>query len=361
VNGVQRFPQQAPGAIQTSQLTEACRAVLGAADRNDAIDRAMTSALEQRVAMLFLGQLEAAGADSRALTMSRAVWETSSTSSVVANPAPTTSAGRIRLSALKSAFDQHRRVQEAIIDRVSSAFGDALLVPFGQGLKAAFPQYSRRMSHDVDVMVATEATGEAVVELLGSEFGFSVTDDRRTSNGDERFRDWRLDTTDASGNRLHVDVTLAALSNSTSWLPPFVVPDLFAAARSVPVRNGLVRVPSDAHQLILLAQKALRNLVFDARVRCDAAAITTFGAPAMETATLVATREGLSASLAWALEPTPLRSHLATGALWERRSIDAFACSSPLPRQVRSHAARLYQAAWRRRHVSPAGTGRSQA
>jgi hypothetical protein len=307
--------------------------------------------------VLFLDQLETAGADSRALTMARAGWEKSSTSSVVAIPTRARSQSRVRLSDLRAAFDQHRRSQEAIIDRLASAFGDALLVPFGQGLKAAFPQYSGRVSHDVDVMVADEPTGEAATRLLGREFGFSVSDDRRTVDGDKRFRDWRLDATDASGNRLHVDVTLAALSNSTSWLPPFVLPGLFTDARSVPLRDGSVQVPSDAHQLLLLAQKALRNLVFDARVRCDATAITAFGAATIDTATPVAAREGLDASLAWALKPTPLRSRVAAGALWERWSINAFAQSSPLPRSLRSHMTRLHQALWRRQHISSAGTG----
>lgn len=361
MNAVERFPEEAPGAVQTSRLTKACHAVLDAADRDDAIDRAMARALQQRVAMLFLDQLEAAGANSQALTMSRAGWERSSTSAMVAIPMSAGSQGRVRLSELRTAFDRHRRSQEAIIDRLALAFGDALLVPFGQGLKAAFPQYSGRVSHDVDVMVADEPTGEAAVRLLGTEFGFTVSDDRRTTDGDEWFRDWRLDGTDASGNRLHVDVTLAALSNSTSWMPPFVIPGLFADARSVPLRNGSVRVPSDAHQLLLLAQKALRNLVFDARVRCDAAAIAAFGAASIDTATPVAAREGLDASLAWALRPTPLRSQFGTGARWERWSIAALAQSSPLPMALRSAITRLHQALWRRRYVSPADTGRLRA
>jgi hypothetical protein len=177
------------------------------------------------------------------------------------------------------------------------------MVMFGQGIALAHPGYSERFSHDIDLLVRRPADGQALVDALCDQ-GFVTSEARSGSFRGVPFNDWTVDAPDLDGHTMHVDISTGSITRSDSWMRPLVLPDLFEAARAVtishPVAHTLL-VPSDSHQLLMLAEKAQRTQRYDDRVRCDATVLVREGAMEDDVISEASRRIGMMNTLRWIL------------------------------------------------------------
>lgn len=322
----------------------------GRADDIDArCDRTLAAFLNHRIVTHLLRQFILAGLHLRALTVAKPIWDGCSTSTVVP-PLSAGPDGRITLDTIAAALDAHRALQRGIVTQLARTFPRSFLLMFGHGIALAHPGYTERFSHDIDLIVADPAHGQAIVDTLRDQ-GFATSGPRSGSYGGVAFHDWRLDAANFGGHRMHIDISTAAVTNTNGWMRPLVLPDLFDAARAVTVADGgphPVLVPSDTHQLVLVCEKAQRKHRYDARVRCDAAVLVRDGV-LDDTAVAETTRQsGLTASLRWALGTDPTRYDRRRG--WRDRAssalIAAMAHGTYRPSPVHDGAARLFRRLW---------------
>jgi hypothetical protein len=271
------------------------------------LDKAMGLALRHRLPMALVDNLVAAGADPSRLTVSRDTWLKSSTSQILAQPP----AGepRVTLAWLRGELLRHRRAQWQVLSGLAD-FKDELLLCFGMGLSVRFECYESRWSHDIDLLVSSPRVGDRIARVLVDEQGFVLTE--RRALGDSAVADWRLDKLNPDGRLLHVDLSSSAISNSTSWMPPLQLGEVFE--RSLRTANGhdSMQVPCDVHQFLLLAHKAQRNLMFDRRVRNDAVVLLKHGDIDLAALKAHAGDVRLSGATAWLTAPQPTAKNAET-------------------------------------------------
>jgi len=279
-------------------------------------DRTVAAFLNHRILTHLLRNLTMANYDLKTLSVSNVIWQECSTSTVV----PPLSAGpdnRITLDKIAAVLDAHRELQRRILTLIAHSGQVPFLVLFGQGIALAHPGYSERFSHDIDLLVARSADGWAIVDALQAS-GFETTGARSGSYCGVRFDDWTLDAPDFDGHTMHVDISTNAITRSDGWMRPLVLTDLFDSAHAVTVPHlapQALLVPSDSHQLLLLAEKVQRTQRYDYRVRCDATVLVrdgTFDATAVAEA---ARRNDIKNSLRWVLakESSQLRESPPSG------------------------------------------------
>lgn len=287
-------------------VSPSLRAVFSGTSAQANGEMAVSAFLNHRIVTHLFRQLDAAGIDIAGLTVADAIWNDCSTNTVV--PAiDRDAAGRVPLGRIRQRLDHHRNLQRRMITLVAETVPLSFLVMFGQGIALAHPEYRERFSHDIDLVVSTAAEGEAMVAQL-NDAGFATTEDRSGSYRGVPFRDWTLDAADLDGHRMHVDLSMGAITRSDGWMKPVVLPDLFDAAQVISLpgpTTASVLVPSDTHQLILLAEKLQRTGRYDNRVRCDANALLRFGRVDLGFVTDFAHCSDLSNSLHWALGSKP--------------------------------------------------------
>lgn len=324
------------------------RSFAQADDIDTRCDRTLAAFLNHRIVTHLLRQFTLAGLDLRGLAVAKPVWDGNSTSTVVP-PLPAGPDGRITLDTIAAALDAHRALQRGIVTMLSRSFPGAFLLMFGQGIALAHPGYTERFSHDIDLLVADPAHGQAIVDAL-RDHGFATSGPRAGSYGGVPFHDWRLDAANLGGHRMHIDISTAAVTNTNGWMRPLVLPDLFDEAQAVTIAEAgpyPTFVPSDTHQLVLVCEKAQRKLRYDARVRCDAAVLVRNGVLDDAEVAETARRSGLTASLRWALGTGRTRYRLAG---WRNRAssalIAAMAHGTYGPSPVHDGAARLFRRLW---------------
>jgi len=301
----------------------------------------MAFALDQRLAVALLDNLNAAGGDLSALTVRERTWADSSTSGILG---PVSSIrGHVALAAIQQELQRHRSTLVRVLTGLLP-FHDQFLLCFGQGLAARFDCYAARWSHDLDLLVPSLEVGHEIAASLVAEQGFTLSD-QRTVDVPRGIGDWRLDRTDQDGRLVHVDLCSAAISSSTSWLPPMPLKHLFE--RSVATTQGAatVQVPCDTHQLLLTSQKAQRNLVFDQRARNDAALLMSHGDLDLAEIVTIADHYGLQGSISW------LTGYRLPNSGAELVMISAL--TGMHPKSIRKVAGRLYPAIWRRSNPRP--------
>lgn len=265
-------------------------------------DQVAATFLNHRILTHLLRQLTAANFDLNELSVAGEVWDECSTSSVVPQ-LPSDADGRVSLDRIARALETHRALQRRTLMLLASSLPGSFMVMFGQGVALAHPGYSERFSHDIDLLVRRASDGQSIVDAL-SDQGFLVSDVRSGSYRGVPFNDWTLDAPDLDGHKMHVDISTGAITRRDSWMRPLVLPDLFEAAHAVtlshPVTHTLL-VPSDSHQLLMLAEKTQRTHRYDNRVRCDATVLVRDGLIDADTVSEAARRTGLMNSLRWIL------------------------------------------------------------
>lgn len=310
-------------------------------------DRTVAAFLNHRILTHLLRQLTLAGLNLSALSVAKPIWEGCSTSAV-AGPVPPRPDGRIPLDTIAAALDGHRTLQRGIVTLLAQSFPASFLLMFGQGIALAHPGYAERFSHDIDLLVPDAAHGQVIVDALRDQ-GFVTSGPRFGLHGGVAIHDWRLDAANFGGQRMHIDISTAAITNTNGWMRPLVLPDLFDTARAVTLADAdstSVLVPSDTHQLVLLCEKAQRKHRYDARVRCDATVLIRDGE--LDTVAVADTvrKFDLTGSLRWTLRTDRTRydvrhrswRDLATTAL-----ITAMAHRTYRPSPVHNGAARLFR------------------
>jgi hypothetical protein len=209
----------------------------------------------------------------------------------------------VPLDLIRRALETHRKLQRRTLALLARSSPGQFMLMFGQGVVLAHPAYAERFSHDIDLLVRTASDGQSIVDAL-SDQGFVTTDARSGFYQGVPFNDWTLDAPDLDGHKMHVDISTGAITRSDSWMRPLVLPDLFEAAHAVtPPDPGTytVLVPSDSHQLLLLAEKTQRTHRYDYRVRCDAMVLARDGLIDADAVTEAARQAGLINSLRWIL------------------------------------------------------------
>lgn len=331
----------------TSRAVPALQSFKEADDLEALCDRALTAFLNHRIVTHLLRQLTLARFDLRTLTVAQRVWDSCSTSTVVPTRAHPTD-GRITLAEIAAALDNHRALQRSLVAELARSFPGTFLVMFGQGIALAHRSYAERFSHDIDLLVEDPGDGQAIVEALKAE-GFRTAGPRSGSYGGVAFHDWRLDHSNLDGHRMHIDISIGAVTNSNGWMRPVELPGLFDSARTVDMPDAgpcQVLVPSDGHQLVLVCEKAQRKHRYDARVRCDTAVLVRKGALDDSALLEIISNAGLAETLRWALGPDgprtePRRRGWRDAAL--SALIAAMAHRAYRPSLAHDNAARLYR------------------
>lgn len=331
-------------------LAPSLRSFAQADDVDTRCDRMVAAFLNHRIFTHLLRQFTLAGLNLQALTVAKPIWDGCSTSTVVP-PLAAGPGGRITLDTIAAALDAHRALQRGIITLLAQAFPASFLVMFGQGIALAHVGYTERFSHDIDLLVADPTDGQAIVDALRDQ-GFATSGPRFGSCGGVAFHDWRLNASNFSGHRMHIDISTAAVTNTNGWMRPLVLPNLFDAAQMVTVPDaGLppVLVPSDTHQLVLVCEKAQRKHRYDARVRCDATVLLRDGALDDVAVTETAKRSGLTGSLRWAVGADQTRYERSLRNWRDHASsvlIAAMAHGVHRPSRLHDGAARLFRRLW---------------
>lgn len=282
----------------TDEIAPSVRSLQRCQDR---VDRLVATFLNHRILTHLLRQLTAANLDLSTLGVSASIWHRCSTSTVV--PALPVADGRITLDLIAGALDEHRALERRTISSLAAELPGSFMVMFGQGIALAHPGYSERFSHDIDLLVGRPSDGEAVVSAL-CDRGFVATEARSGSFRGVPFCDWTLDAPDIGGHAIHVDISTGSITRTDSWMRPLVLPDLFYTANSVTLAeraNQSVLVPSDTHQLLMLAEKAQRTHRYDARVRCDSVVLVRDGLVDLGETRETGERIDLMSSLRWML------------------------------------------------------------
>lgn len=265
-------------------------------------DQVAATFLNHRILTHLLRQLAAANFDLKELSVAGGVWDECSTSAVVPQ-LPPDAGGRVSFDRIARVLGTHRALQRRTLMLLASSFSGSFMVMFGQGVALAHPGYSERFSHDIDLLVRRASDGQSIVDAL-SDQGFVTSDARSGSYRGVPFNDWTLDAPDLDGHKMHVDISTGAITRSDSWMRALVLPDLFEAAHAVtlsrPVTHTLL-VPSDSHQLLMLAEKTQRTHRYDYRVRCDATVLVRDGLIDPDAVCEAARRAGLMNSLRWIL------------------------------------------------------------
>jgi hypothetical protein len=285
----------------TSEPIPSLSASAGLSGDTGRCDLAVAAFLNHRILTHLIRQYEIADVDLTTLSVDKTIWENCSTSTVVPHVRGEAD-NRIRLDQIAAVLNAHRDIQKRIVARLAESFPQSFLVMFGQGISLTH-EYAERFSHDIDLVVASPTDGRAIVELL-RDLGFDTTEARSGIHRGVAFSDWCLDTQDLDGHTMHVDLSTGAITRSDSWLRPVVLPDLFDAARVVTLPHSAgstVLVPNDAHQLLLLAEKAQRTQRYDSRVRCDASVLMRDDNVDHEFVAESARRAALTNSLRWIL------------------------------------------------------------
>jgi hypothetical protein len=254
----------------------------------------MATALRHRVPLVLINNLIDAGGEPLALTVNEAVWLRASTHQIL-RPLPSTD-GRVTLAAIREEMERHRLGQWEVLSALV-ALRNHFLLCFGMGLAARFDLYATRWSHDIDLLVDSLHVGQRIANIL-TEHGFSVVEHRIVDTETE-IADWKLERTDEYGGLLHVDLSCGAVSNSTSWLPPLILPDVFDRRIEVTYANVSLCVPSDLDQMILIAHKAQRNLTFDIRTTNDIAVLLSHGNISEDKLWVQAERHRITGAMAW--------------------------------------------------------------
>jgi len=342
-------------AVRTPETSAAALELTASADIDAAIDELMKFALAHTTALATMEHLEAAGLDLAHTTVSRTVWESSKTCTSIRPRLTDVSPGRVALADLREAHEQHRRRQTEVLALLGAELPTDCIVLYGQGLAIAHPTYRYRFSHDIDLYATSVAAGRRAVTLLVDQLRYQITVERTGTLNNTEVLDWKLDRDEPDGNRFHVDISAGALANADSWMPPFAVDGLVERARTVRAPWGSAQVPSDTDQILLLAEKSLRNCSFSRREVNDTL-VLSHGSIDWDAALSVATRYGLTASLDWMLTAAA-----ATGALddqplpnpeppaWERAAIRMLARDARVPGWAQRSVRAAHQVAWRRR------------
>lgn len=291
----------------------------------------MAVALRHRLPRALINNLSSVGADLTEMTVAESVWLGASTQQILRRLEAV--GGRLTLTSISDELERHRHAQWHVL-KALEVHSDHFLVCFGLGLAARFDVYATRWSHDIDLLADSPSSGGRIVDVLADE-GFSVSE-HRVVDGEKGISDWRLDRAGSDGDLLHVDVSCGAVSSSRSWLPPFTLPKVFDQRREVTRAGGTFHVPGDLHQVILLVQKAQRNLEFDARVMNDIAVLLNQGEVDAQQMWALADRHGLTGVLAW------LSGESHKGAIGQRAVVSVAARLRPSHRRTRQVMKRLY-------------------
>ena len=331
-------------------LAPSLRSFAQADDIDARCDGTLAAFLNHRIVTHLLQQFNLAGLNLRGLSVAKPIWDGCSTSTVVPS-IPAGPDGRITLDLIDAALCAHRSLQRGVIKLLARSFPGSFLVMFGQGITLAHPEYSERFSHDIDLLVADPANGQAIVDAL-RDHGFETSGPRSGSYGGVAFCDWRLNAANFGGHRMHIDISTAAVTNTNGWMRPLVLPDLFDAAQTVTVADTAphpILVPNDTHQLVLVCEKAQRKHRYDERVRSDATVLVrdgTFNDAAVAETTRQA---GLTASLRWALGTDRNRCDRGPGGWRDWTSsalVAAMAHRTYRPSPVHDTAAGLFRLLW---------------
>jgi len=296
----------------------------------------MTIALRHRMPLVLINSLIDGGGDPGVLTIDQRVWLGGSTHRIL-HPLPATD-GRLTMRAIREEMERHRAAQWEVL-AVIAPYREHFLLCFGMGLAARFDSYATRWSHDIDLLVDSLASGERIAEVL-TQHGFSL-DEYRLVDSDMEVADWALDRTDRQGGLLHVDFSCGGISNSVSWMPTLRLPDVFEQRREAVYGDMMCYVPSDLHQIILIAHKAQRNLIFDARTVSDIAILLKCGDIDEAELWSAADSYRLTGATSW-LAGQPWR-----GSSIERVIIAIASCLRPDHHHTRQMAKWLYSTIWK--------------
>jgi hypothetical protein len=348
---------------RTPAVSAAARDIATSPDRQRAIDEAVSFALAHTTLLTLIDHLEAAGLDLVRTGTSRAIWQSSKTSTSIRPRLNDIEPGRVALADLRAALEYHKRRQAEVLAFLAAEMPHDCIVLYGQGLAMAHADYRCRFSHDIDLYAVSAAAGRKMVNLLVEHFGYGVTVDRTGSYRSVEVLDWKLDLDERDGNRFHIDICTGALANADSWMPPFGVDGLVDRARTADTRWGAALVPSDTDQMLLLAEKSLRNCSFSRREVSDALVLLG-GSIDWDFVLARATRRGLAAPLDWMLTKATaagVPGRLATPgpvsapAAWERSAIRLLARDARVPARVQRAVRDAHRVAWHRRRLHSAG------